>query len=40
MDRKFLPSNIYNCDETGISTVPNRPTKIILRKGKKQVGEL
>lgn len=37
---KFPPSRIYNCDETGISTVPNRRSKILSLKGKKQVGIL
>lgn len=41
MDKyKFPASRIYNCDETGISTVPNKPGKIISLKGKKQVGIL
>ncbi|KAF2882116.1 hypothetical protein ILUMI_24038 [Ignelater luminosus] len=31
---------IYNCDETGMSTVPNKPSCIISLKGKKQVGAL
>lgn len=35
---KFSPSDIYN-DETGITTVPNKPSKMALR-GKKQVGVL
>lgn len=34
----FPPSRIYNCDETGITTVPNKPSKIFSLKGKKQVG--
>lgn len=34
----FPASRIYNCDETGITTVPNKPVKIISLKGKKQVG--
>lgn len=34
----FPPSRVYNCDETGITTVPNKPVKIISLKGKKQVG--
>lgn len=34
----FPPSRIYNCDETGITTVPNKPTKLFSLKGKKQVG--
>lgn len=37
---RYNPDNIYNCDETGITTVPNRPSKIISAKGKKQVGVL
>lgn len=38
MDRyEFLPCSIYNCDETGIFTVPNKPTKIISVIDKKEV---
>ena len=33
----FEPSDIWNCDETGISTV-HVPPKVIAPKGKKQVG--
>lgn len=33
----FGPSDIWNCDETGISTVHN-PPKILAPKGKKQIG--
>lgn len=41
MDKyKFTASRIFNCDETGISTVPNKPSKILSLKGKKQVGVL
>lgn len=36
----FPPSCIYNCDETGMTTVPNKPSKILSLKGKKQVGTL
>jgi hypothetical protein len=36
----FTPDRIYNCDETGITTVPNKPSKVIAAKGKKQVGSL
>lgn len=36
----FPPSCIYNYDETGITTVPNKPTKILSLRGKKQVGSL
>jgi len=35
----FQPSDIYNVDETGITTV-QKPTKVISRKGMKQVGAL
>lgn len=35
---KFSASRIFNCDETGISSVPNKPSKIFSLKGKKQVG--
>lgn len=37
---KFMPERIYNVDETGITTVPNRPTKVISLRGKKQVGSI
>ncbi|CAM1298818.1 Uncharacterised protein g2225 [Pycnogonum litorale] len=36
----FPPSRIYNNDETGIMTVPNKSSKILSLKGKKQVGML
>ncbi|KAB0799328.1 hypothetical protein PPYR_07208 [Photinus pyralis] len=36
----FTASQIYNCDETGLSTVPNKPSKILSLKGKKQIGSL
>ena len=38
--KKFTPDRVYNVDETGITTVPNRPSKIITSRGKKQVGSL
>lgn len=37
---KYPPNRIYNCDETGITTVPKKPSRIISKKGKKQVGAL
>lgn len=41
MERYNFPASaIYNCDETGITTVPNKPSKIVARKGKKQIGTL
>lgn len=36
----FRPENIYNVDETGITTVPNKPSKVLALRGKKQVGSL
>lgn len=35
----FPPSRIYNMDETGILTVPNKIPKVISPKGKKIVGK-
>lgn len=37
---RFSPNNIYNVDETGILTVPNKPSKVVALRGKKQVGSL
>ena len=40
-DKHHLTSDrIYNVDETGVSTVPNRPSRITAARGKKQVGVL
>lgn len=40
MDRyKFEPQNIYNADETGITTV-QKPDRIIARRGARQVGSV
>ena len=36
----FPANNIYNVDETGISTVQGRPTKIIAKMGRRQIGSL
>lgn len=36
---KFEPENIYNVDETGVTTVQT-PDHIVATKGKKQVGAL
>ena len=36
---KFVAKNIYNCDETGISTVQT-PGKILAAKGQKRVGSI
>lgn len=37
---KFTPDRIYNVDETGITTVPNKTSKVLSLKGKRQVGGL
>ncbi|KAL7291839.1 hypothetical protein TKK_0014618 [Trichogramma kaykai] len=36
----FTPDKIYNCDETGISVVPKSFSKIVAKRGRKQVGGL
>ena len=36
--KRFTPDRVYNVDETGITTVPNRLSKIIASRGKKHVG--
>ena len=36
----FNPNRIYNCDETGISIVQHRNTKVIALKGKRSVASL
>ena len=37
---KFPPERIYNVDETGITTVPNKQSKVISMRGKRQIGAL
>lgn len=37
---KFSPSRVYNMDESGISTVPNRMPKVVSTRGKKAVGKI
>jgi len=37
---QFTPDRIFNCDETGITTVSLKPSKVTASKGKKQVGAL
>ncbi|XP_064604473.1 tigger transposable element-derived protein 4-like [Liolophura sinensis] len=39
-EHHFEPQRIYNVDETGMSTVPNRTSKVIAKKGVKQVGQI
>ena len=34
----FEPGNVYNVDESGITTVQGKPSKILGRCGKKQIG--
>jgi len=36
----FTPDRVFNCEETGITTVPNKPSRVLASKGKKQVGTL
>ena len=40
MDRyKFTPNDIWNVDETGVSTV-QKPNKVVALKGVKQIGSI
>ena len=40
MDRyKFMPNDVWNVDETGVSTV-QKPNKVVALKGVKQVGSI
>ena len=36
----FHPNNIYNVDETGITTVQGKPSRVLALKGRKQVGSV
>jgi hypothetical protein len=36
----FNPNRVYNCDETGISVVQHKNTKVIALKGKRSVASL
>lgn len=36
----FSPQSIYNIDETGMSTVPNKQPKVLSRKGKRSVNKI
>ena len=38
LKHKLRSQDIYNCDETGIQTLANRPPKFISVKGKRQFG--
>lgn len=37
---KFPPTRIFNCDETGLTTVAKNQGKIFAKRGRKQVGTL
>lgn len=39
-ESKVRPSRMYNCDETGLGTVPKSNNKILAHKGRKQVGRI
>lgn len=39
-EKQFPPSKIFNVDETGITTVQGRPSKVVALRGRKQVGTL
>lgn len=39
-NHNFPPHAVYNMDESGISTVPNKPPKIISTKGKRCVNKI
>jgi hypothetical protein len=34
------PTLLYNCDETGMSSVPNSTTKVLAKKGARSVQKL
>ncbi|KAB0803148.1 hypothetical protein PPYR_00118 [Photinus pyralis] len=38
--RKYIPERIFNMDETGLSTVPNKLPKVLTTKGKKLVSKV
>ena len=38
IEHEFEPGSIYNMDESGVSTVPNRSTTVLACKGVKQIG--
>ena len=41
MDKyKFSPQRIFNCDKTGITTVQGKPSKVLAKTGRRQVGGL
>lgn len=40
LTHNFPPQSIFNMDETGISTVPNKPPKVLSTKGKRCVNKI
>lgn len=39
-DKKILPHRLYNMDESGMLTVPNKLPKVVAPKGKRTVGKI
>lgn len=39
-ENHYPPNRIWNCDETGASTVPNKTSKVLASKGCRQVGAI
>jgi DDE superfamily endonuclease/helix-turn-helix, Psq domain len=39
-EHHFCPTRVFNVDETGLTTVQGKPSKIVALRGKKQVGAL
>ena len=37
---QHIPARLYNCDETGITVVQHKHTKILGLKGKRQISSL
>ena len=37
---KHNPERLYNCDETGVTIVQHKHTKILRLKGKRQISSL
>jgi hypothetical protein len=37
---QYNPARLYNCDETGITLVQHKHTKILGLKGKRQISSL
>ena len=39
-EHPFPPTNIYNVDETGMTTIQNKPSQMLALKGRHQVGAI